>query len=51
LAELKASADRILLGKAHIFVVIYDAEGNVRVSAVKRAGNDKDDFLKSARAF
>ena len=51
LAQLKASADRILLGKSFVFIVMYDAEGNVRVSAIRRTGNDKDDFLKSARAF
>jgi len=51
LAQLKASADRILLGKSFVFVVTYDAEGNVRVSTLKRTGNDKDDFLKSARAL
>jgi len=51
LAQLKASAERILLGKSFVFVVTYDAEGNVRVSCLKRTGTDKDDFLKSARAF
>ena len=51
LAQLKASADRIQLGKSFVFIVMYDAEGNVRVSAIRRTGNDKDDFLKSARAF
>jgi hypothetical protein len=50
-AQLKASADRILLGKGFVFVVTYDAEGNVRVSGVRRTGSDKDDFLRSARAF
>jgi len=51
LAQLKASAERILLGKSFVFVVTYDAEGNVRVSCLKRTGNDKDDFLRSARAL
>ncbi len=51
LAQLKASAERILLGKSFVFVVTSDADGNVRISCLKRSGSDKDDFLKSARAF
>ena len=51
LAQLKASAGRILLSNKFVFVVTSDAEGNVRVSGLKRTGSDKDDFLKSARAF
>ena len=51
LAQLKAEVGRIILGKSFVFVVASDAEGNVRVSGLKRTGSDKDDFLKSARAF
>jgi hypothetical protein len=51
LAQLKATAGRIGLSKNFVFVVKSDAEGNVRVSGLKRSGSDKDDFLKSARAF
>ena len=51
LAQLKAAAGRIILSKNYAFIVTSDAEGNVRVSGLKRAGSDKDDFLKSARAF
>jgi len=51
LAQIKAAAGRIVLSKSFVFVVTSDAEGNVRVNALKRTGNDKDDFLKSARAF
>jgi hypothetical protein len=51
LAQLKASAGRVQLGKSFVFVQTSDAEGNVRVSGIRRTGSDKDDFLKSARAF
>lgn len=51
MAQLKAAAGRIVLSKSFVFVVTSDAEGNVRVSALKRTGSDKDDFLKSARAL
>jgi hypothetical protein len=51
MAQLKASAGRISLSKNFVFVVTSDAEGNIRVSGLKRTGSDKDDFLKSARAF
>jgi len=50
-AQLKASAGRIVLSERFVFVVTSDAEGNIRVSCLKRTGSDKDDFLKSARAF
>ena len=51
MAQLKAAAGRIGLSKNFVFVVTSDAEGNVRVSCLKRTGSDKDDFLKSARAL
>jgi hypothetical protein len=51
LAELKAAAGRIELSKTFVFVVTTDADGNIKVSCLKRTGSDKDDFLKSARAF
>jgi len=51
LAQLKAAAGRISLMKNFVFVVTSDADGNIRVSGLKRSGSDKDDFLKSARAF
>jgi hypothetical protein len=51
LAQLKASGGRVVLAKNFVFVVTSDAEGNVRVSSLKRSGSDKDDFLKAARAF
>jgi hypothetical protein len=51
LAQLKAAAGRIGLSKDFVFVVTSDADGNVRVSCLKRTGSDKDDFLKSARAL
>jgi hypothetical protein len=51
LAQLKAAAGRIVLSKSYVFVVTSDAEGNVRVSCLKRLGSDKDDFLKSARTL
>jgi hypothetical protein len=51
LAQFKASAGRVQLGKSFVFVQTSDSEGNVRVSGLKRTGSDKDDFLKSARAF
>ena len=50
-AQLRASAGRIVLSERFVFVVTSDAEGNIRVSCLKRTGSDKDDFLKSARAF
>jgi WD40 repeat protein len=51
LAQLKAAAGRIRLSKNFVFIETSDSDGNVRVSALKRSGSDKDDFLKSARAF
>jgi hypothetical protein len=51
LAQLKAATGRIALSKNFVFVVTSDADGNIRVSCLKRTGSDKDDFLKSARAF
>jgi len=51
LAQLKAAARRIVLSKNFVFVVTSDAEGNIKVSGLKRSGSDKEDFLKSARAF
>ena len=50
-AQLRASAGRIVLSERFVFVVTSDAEGNIRVSCLQRTGSDKDDFLKSARAF
>ena len=51
LAQIKAAAGRIVLSKNFVFVVTSDADGNVRVSCLKRSGSDKDDFLKSARTL
>ena len=51
LAQLKAPAGRIVLSKNFVFVVTSDAEGNIKVSGLKRTGSDKDDFLKSTRAL
>jgi len=51
LADIKTAAGRIAFSKGFVFVLTSDAEGNVRVSALKRTGSDKDDFLKSARAL
>ena len=51
IAQLKAAAGRITLSKNFVFVVTSDPEGNIKVSCLKRSGSDKDDFLKSARAF
>jgi hypothetical protein len=51
LVQLQASAGRILLSKGYVFIVTSDTDGNIKVSCLKRSGNDKDDFLKSARAF
>jgi len=51
LAQLETAAGRIILSKGFMFVLSADAEGNVRLSGLKRTGNDRDDFLKSARAI
>jgi hypothetical protein len=51
LAQLETAAGRISITRNFVFVLSTDAEGNVRVSGLKRAGSDKDDFLKSARAI
>ena len=51
MAQLKAAAGRIVLSKSFVFVVTSDADGNIRASCLRRSGSDKDDFLKSARAF
>lgn len=51
LAQLKGPAGRIILSKNFVFIVTSDPEGNVRVSALRRSGSDKDDLLRSARAF
>jgi hypothetical protein len=51
MAQLKAAAERIGLSKDFVFVETSDADGNIRVSCLKRTGSDKDDFLKSARAL
>jgi hypothetical protein len=50
-AQLKAAAGRIVLSRNYVFVVTSDADGNIKVSCLKRTGSDKDDFLRSARAF
>jgi hypothetical protein len=51
LAQPKASVGRIVLSKSFVYVVTSDAEGNVRVSGLKRTGSEREDFLKSARTF
>jgi hypothetical protein len=51
LAQLETAAGRISITRNFVFVLSTDAEGNARVSGLKRAGSDKDDFLKSARAI
>jgi hypothetical protein len=51
LAQLEAAAGRITLLKSFVFILATDVDGNVRVSALRRTGSDRDDFLKSARAL